>query len=203
MRALGISTSPRKNGNSDKLLRRALEGAASKGAETEYLRLGDFTVAPCTECNACSKTGECVIQDDYQNLQEKILACDCFIFATPVFFSSVCAQAKALIDRSQCLWSRKYKLKQAPPPDRIPPRAMVIAVGGSRSKKQFECVTLTMKYYFDAMDFDYWFNLFMSRVDALGDALAHPSAMNEAFRLGAELTSDTVVEKMPLDIELF
>jgi len=66
MRALGISTSPRKNGNSDQLLRRALDGAASNGAEIEHIYLGDYSVAPCSECNACYKTGKCAIQDDYQ-----------------------------------------------------------------------------------------------------------------------------------------
>ncbi len=203
MRALGISTSPRSSGNSDQLLCRALEGAASKGAQSEYLYLGDFNIGPCTECNACSKTGTCVIRDDYQKLLDKILSVDCFFFASPVFFSSVCAQAKVLIDRAQCMWARKYTLKQSPPPGRTPPRAMVIAVGGSRSKKQFECVKFTMKYYFDALDFDYWFNLFVSRTDTFDNISDHPSAMDEAFRLGVELASNARPESIPLDIELF
>ncbi len=204
MRVLGISTSPRKNGNSDLLLRRALEGAASNGANVEYVHLADLTIGPCTECNACYTTGKCAVQDDYQKLMSEILEADRLIFATPIFFSGVCAQAKMLIDRAQCLWARKYVLKQPPPADRQTQHAMVIVVGGSKSKKQFGSVKLTMKYYFDALGFDYAFNLFVSRVDALEDIKSHTSAMDEVFRLGSELASDTLSPaKEPIDVELF
>ena len=112
VKVLGISASPRFKGNSDLLLRKALAGAESAGAQTEYIRLCDLNIAPCTECNACYKTGDCKIQDDYQQLMAKMLDADRLIFATPIFFMSVCAQAKILIDRCQCLWARKYVLKK-------------------------------------------------------------------------------------------
>ena len=53
LKMLGISTSPRTNGNSDTLLRRALEGAESADAQIEYIRLSDYKIGPCIECNAC------------------------------------------------------------------------------------------------------------------------------------------------------
>ncbi|MHC4457676.1 MAG: flavodoxin family protein, partial [Planctomycetota bacterium] len=56
LKVLGISASPRANGNSDLLLREAISGAQSEGAQIEYLRLSDFNIAPCTECNSCYKT---------------------------------------------------------------------------------------------------------------------------------------------------
>ena len=125
---LGISTSPRLNGNSDLLLKKALAGADSTGAITEYIRLADYNIKPCIECNLCYTTGKCVINDDYQKLLEKLQKTDRLIFSTPIFFMNVCAQAKILIDRGQCLWVQKYILKKkliGPEPDRI---AMVIAV---------------------------------------------------------------------------
>ena len=106
VRVLGISTSPRARSNSDALLRRALDGAESTGAEVEYLRLADFNIGPCIECNACYKTGVCAVRDDYQKVLSKMTEADRLVFATPVFFMSVCAQAKMLIDRGQCLWAR-------------------------------------------------------------------------------------------------
>jgi len=203
LKVIGISASPRLNGNSDLLLRQALAGAKSAGAQIEYLRLSDFKIEPCAECNACYKTGKCKVQDDYQLLSEKMLDADRLIFATPIFFMTVCAQAKILIDRCQCLWARKHVLKKplsnTAGRDR---RTMVIAVGGSKSKKMFDCIRLTMKYYFDVLDMNYAANLFVNRMENPGQIKNHPSAMKEAFRLGAELVSTPTPPKKPIDIEI-
>jgi multimeric flavodoxin WrbA len=203
IKVLGISTSPRIKGNSDLLLRQALAGAESANASTEYVRLSDYKVNPCIECNSCYATGTCVVQDDYQLLLKKILDADRIIFATPIFFMSICAQAKMLIDRGQCLWAHKYILKKeliTPGHDR---RAMVIAVGGSRSKKQFECIRLTMKSYFDLLQVNYAANLFVNKIDALGEVEKHPSALKEAYRLGSQLAAtDSPPPQKPIDIEL-
>jgi multimeric flavodoxin WrbA len=202
-KVLGISTSPRIKGNSDLLLRQALAGAESAGVSTEYVNLSNYKISPCIECNACYVTGTCAVQDDYQQLLKKILDVDRLIFATPIFFMTVCAQAKMLIDRCQCLWAHKYVLKKeliTPGHDR---RAMVIAVGGSRSKKQFECVRLTMKTYFDSLQVHYTANLFVNKIDALGEIEKHPTAMKEAYRLGSQLVAtDTALPDKPIDIEL-
>ncbi|MDD5327693.1 MAG: flavodoxin family protein [Phycisphaerae bacterium] len=201
LKVIGILASPRVNGNSDLLLRQALAGAESAGAQVEYLRLIDFEIAPCIECNCCYKTGRCVVEDDYHIVSAKMLDADRLIFATPIFFMAVSAQAKAFIDRCQCLWAHKYVLKNtAAGRDR---RAMVIAVGGSKSKKMFECVRLTMKYFFDAIDMNYAANLFVNKIENIGQIKEHPSAMKEAFALGQKLADpDSEPPEKPLDIEL-
>jgi multimeric flavodoxin WrbA len=204
LKVIGISASPRLNGNSDLLLRQALAGAESVGAQTEYLRLSDFKIAPCIECNSCYKTGRCVVKDDYHLISAKMLDADRLIFATPIFFMTVCAQAKILIDRCQCLWAHKYVLKKplisAAGRDR---RAMVIAVGGSKSKKMFDSIRLTMKYFFDVLDINYAANLFVNKVEDPGQIKNHPSAMEQAFALGQKLVvPDTPPPEKPLDIEL-
>ncbi len=203
LKVIGISASPRLNGNSDLLLRRALAGAESAGAQTEYLRLADFEIAPCIECNSCYKTGRCAVKDDYHIISAKMLDADRLIFATPIFFMTVCAQAKILIDRCQCLWAHKYVLKKplitAAGRDR---RAMVIAVGGSKSKKMFDCIRLTMKYFFDVLDINYAANLFVNKVEDPGQIKNHPSAMEQAFTLGQKLVApDTPPPEKPIDIE--
>jgi multimeric flavodoxin WrbA len=202
-KVLGISTSPRLKGNSDLLLREALAGAESAAAQVEYLRVPDLHIAPCLECNACYRTGRCRVQDDYQHVFKKLLEIDRLIFATPIFFMNVCAQAKNLLDRGQCLWANKYVLKRPlfedGPRDR---RGMVIAVGGSRSVKQFESVRLTMKYYFDVLDMKYVANLFVNQVDERGAIKKHPSALQEAFRLGKELISAETPPEKPINVQL-
>lgn len=203
IKVLGISTSPRLKGNSDILLRQALAGAEDAGAETEYIRLRGLNIAPCIECNSCYKKGACIVEDDYQMLSSKILEADRLIFATPIFFMTVCAQAKALIDRCQCLWAHKYVLKQPLITTGRDRRAMVIAVGGTKSKKMFESIRLTAKYFFDVLDMAYVANLFVNKVDAAGEIKEHPSAMDEAFRLGRELVStETLTPEKPVNVEL-
>lgn len=203
VKVLGISTSPRLNANSDLLLRQALAGAESTGAETEYINLRDLNIAPCIECNSCFKTGTCSVDDDYQMLSSKMLEADRLIFATPIFFMTVCAQAKALIDRCQCLWAHKYVLKQPLITTGRDRRAMVIAVGGTKSTKMFDSIRLTAKYFLDVLDMNYTVNLFVNKIDAAGEIKKHPSAMDEAYRLGRELAStDTPPPEKPINIEL-
>jgi len=203
IKVLGISTSPRIRGNSDLLLRHALAGAESVGAKAEYVRLADYNIGPCSECDACYETGRCSLQDDYEQLLQKMLAADRLIFATPVFFMTVCAQAKMLVDRGQCLWAEKYVLKKESFASGRDRRAMVIAVGGSRSKKQFESIRLTMSSYFDSLQVRYVSNLFVSQVDSRGEIEKHPSAAKEAYRLGSQLvTCDAPPSEKPVTIEL-
>ncbi len=202
MKVLGISTSPRIRGNSDRLLREALAGAESAGAQVEYVNLRSYNIGPCIECNACLTTGECCVPDDYQAMLDKILAADRLVFATPVFFMSVCAQAKNLIDRGQCLWAHKYVLKKESLTAGRDQRAMVIAVGGSKSKKQFENIRLTMMTYFDALDMNYAINLFVGRVDDVGEISDHPSALEQAYQLGSQLAGTEALSDKSIDVEL-
>jgi multimeric flavodoxin WrbA len=190
LKVLGISTSPRVDGSSDLLLRQALAGAASAGTSTEYISLRDFKIAPCDESNFCYATGKCRIQDDFQLILQKMLDADRLIFATPVFFMTVCAQAKALIDRGQCLWANKHILKKPLFTTERDRRAMVIAVGGSKSTKMFDSIRLTMKYWLDVLEFNYVSDLFVNQIGEPEQLKQHPTALNDAYRLGRELVSN-------------
>ncbi len=100
MKVLGICCSPRKHGNTEILVRAALASAQKAGAETELVTLSGKTISPCDACNSCIKTGKCHIKDDMQDIYPKLLEADGIIFGTPVYYWSVTAQAKALIDRT-------------------------------------------------------------------------------------------------------
>ena len=188
VKVLGISTSPREGGNTDHLLRECLRGAESVGAACEYLSLKGLTIAPCAACNACYRTGLCRQKDDYQTVLAKMVEADRLVFASPIFFMAVGSHAKLLIDRCQCLWSRKYVLKQptfsTPRPDR---HALAIAVGGSKSRKMFDSIKLTMRYYFDVLDFKYAGNLLFNRLDRKDAVADRPEALDMAFQTGVRL----------------
>ncbi len=104
MKVLGIVCSPRRDGNTEILVQEALDAARENGAEeTELLRLAGKEIAPCDGCDVCLETGNCVINDDMQQVYSKMLEADGIILGSPVYFWGVTAQAKALIDRTYCL----------------------------------------------------------------------------------------------------
>ena len=103
MKILGLSCSPRRQGNTEILLGEVLNGAQQEGAEVELYSVIGKAVEPCDGCRACNETGECHIKDDMQNLYDKLLESDGIIFGTPVYFYSMTAQAKAIIDRTIAL----------------------------------------------------------------------------------------------------
>jgi multimeric flavodoxin WrbA len=99
MRIIGISGSPRVDGNTDTILREALTAASEEGAEVELLRLTDYRLQPCNACGTCFKTKECVIDDDGEKLYQEIVKADGIILGSPSYFQGVTAQMKTFIDR--------------------------------------------------------------------------------------------------------
>ena len=114
MKIVGIVCSPRKGGNTEILVAEALNAASEKGAETEIVLVADKQINPCDACDACLENGACVIEDDMQDIYQKLENADGIIFGTPVYFNNVSAQAKAVIDRTYALlWTGKLRGKVA------------------------------------------------------------------------------------------
>jgi multimeric flavodoxin WrbA len=103
MRVLGIVCSPRQGGNTEILVREALEAVREAGGETELILVADKNIAPCDGCGACDEDGICRIEDDMQTVYQQLELADGVIFGTPVYFLNVSAQAKAVMDRTYAL----------------------------------------------------------------------------------------------------
>ena len=187
MKVLGIHGSPRKGGNTELLLRELLRGCQDGGAEVEEVFLRGLKISPCLEIYACKKDGECPINDDMKPLYEKFIETDVLAVASPIFFYAVSAHLKAVIDRCQALWARRYILKQPVSPGKPHRKGVFLAVGGSKGSKIFDGPLLTMKYFFDALDMTFYRSLLFKEIDAKGEILNHPTAMAEAYTLGKEL----------------
>lgn len=100
MKILGVCGSPRKDGNTAKMVERALEGAAGvEGVETELYQLAGKKVHHCISCYKCLEKGECVFDDDLMDFIEKYFEADGVIWGAPVYHMSVPASMKALLDR--------------------------------------------------------------------------------------------------------
>ena len=110
MKIVGILGSPRKGGNTEVLLDVALEEAQKNGVVIDKISLKDKSIAPCDGCLGCIKTGECVIEDDGQEVYKKMLEAEGIIWATPVYFWSMTSHTKTLMDRTYALGFPKLRL---------------------------------------------------------------------------------------------
>lgn len=192
MKVLGISGSPRAGGNTDIILGRALEGATSSGAETESVFVRELNISFCRECRSCSKTGECVINDDIKRIFLIFKDIDHLILASPIFFYGLPAQLKALIDRAQHAWSNKYILKRdfaLKKKDKR--RGLFLGVGATKGERLFEGSIRTVKYFFDAIDIRYAGEVLVRGVDKKGEISQYPKYLEEAYQAGEKLAKSS------------
>jgi multimeric flavodoxin WrbA len=100
VKILGVSGSPRKNGNTTKLVQKGLEGAMTvPGIETEFYELAGKKIQYCIACYKCIEKGQCVIKDDLQDIVKKYMETDGILWGAPVYHMSVPASMKAVLDR--------------------------------------------------------------------------------------------------------
>ena len=99
-KVLIISSSPRQGGNSDLLCDEFAKGAVTSGNEVEKITLSDKKIGYCLGCGVCNTTSKCVQKDEMSVVLDKMVAADVIVFATPVYFYTMSAQMKTLIDRT-------------------------------------------------------------------------------------------------------
>ncbi len=103
-KVLILSGSPRKGGNSDTLCDSFMKGAIEAGNQVEKIFVAGKNITYCKACYACKDTGICAINDDMPCVLEKMLEADVIVLSSPVYFYSISAQLKAVIDRSVARW---------------------------------------------------------------------------------------------------
>jgi len=190
LKVLGIAGSPRRDGNTDLLLAEVMRGAASKGAEVKTIILNDLKITPCQHCDACLERGRCRIEDDMQMVYRELEQADRIVLASPIQFTGVTAQMKAMIDRCQALWARKYVLKVPPLGDRRERKGFFISVGGRKIADLFEPALVMVKTVFRILDIAYAGELLFPGVDEKGAITKHPDALHQAFLAGQKLVED-------------
>ena len=105
-KVLILSGSPRKGGNSDTLCDRFMQGAVEAGHEVEKIRVAEKKIGFCSGCYYCQKSGGvCAKKDDMPEILQKMIDADVIVLASPVYFYSIDAQLKALIDRTVARWT--------------------------------------------------------------------------------------------------
>ncbi len=189
---LGIAGGTRHGGNSETLLERALAGAQDAGADTELISLLDLSINPCIcpQSEDCLLTGVCTVLDDMQALYAKLRAVDLIYIAFPVTFRGVPAQTKALYDRTQPMWVRKYVMNQQLRRDGSTGRALIIATADRDDPTEFDGAVQATRSWLVSMHFREAERLLVSGIVRPTDVQGKPDALAEAYELGARLARD-------------
>ncbi len=103
MKICGLIGSPKKKGNVDLLVSRILEGAQTRGTYTYKLYLNELKIKPCQSCGVDPYPGYCIYEDDMDEVYKLLETCDVIVLGSPIYFDSVSAQTKLMIDRVNCL----------------------------------------------------------------------------------------------------
>ena len=177
---LSIACSPRRNGNSTRLILEAMATTKAAGHTTELVYLSDLKINPCQGCGACSAKGICVIKDDIPELQKKLIQADRLIIGAPIFMMGLNAQTKIIIDRMQTFWALKYLHHQSlVNPSGYERRGLYLATAGTKRPDVFDCAERSIKTLFHMLDIKYAQPCLYRGVDQAGEINEHPTAFDE------------------------
>jgi NAD(P)H-dependent FMN reductase len=132
MEIVAFCGSPRKNGNTELLLKETVKGIEDAGLSVHIYNLNVMNIRPCQDCGGCNETGECIVEDDMAKIYDVIRNADRIILASPIFFFSLSAQAKIMIDRCQSFWCEKYVLKKPIQGGQFKRKGLLLLVGGMK-----------------------------------------------------------------------
>jgi len=187
MYIVGIAASPRKGGNSEILLDKALEGAAAKGAFVKKISISEIDISPCLGCQRCKKNGACWIRDDMRYIYRQLDRADGIVVSSPVYFGSVPAQLKSLIDRCQAIWIRDFVLNKNRRKKTHRKKGAFILVSAGKNKRFFENSKEIIKIWFMVLGVGLTTGLYVSGVEDAGDVLKKTPVLDRAFACGSKL----------------
>jgi NAD(P)H-dependent FMN reductase len=187
MKTIAFLGSPRKEGNSELLLREAARGVEEAGFPVQIFELNLMNIMPCQNCGGCDDTGICVYEDDMIQIYDAIRNADRIILASPIFFFALSAQTKTMIDRCQCFWCEKYLLKKPIPAGACGRKGLLLLVGGMKKEIGIQCAEASAKAFFRTVSVPGHKTLSYLGTDTKGAILTHPTALKEAYEAGKEL----------------
>ena len=189
VKACGLVGSPKKNGNVDLLVSEVLKGSGSQGAETSKIYLNDLSVKPCQSCGVDPSPKYCVFDDDMSLVYAVLESCDVVVLGSPVYFDSVSAQTKVVIDRCNCLmpyvkqadgsfdFERRMKKRK---------KGVFVAVAGP--DQEFDTILTTVKGFFNWANIELSVTiLYVNDSNELGGVRNDKDQMSRAFVVGSQI----------------
>ncbi len=187
MTVLAIFGSPRRGGNTSVMLGRCLEGAMSAGASIEKLFLSELNISPCRGCRACDKTGICVIQDEMRVVLDGIRRANSVVISSPIYFGSVSAQVKIMIDRLQPVWVMKYRNKRPLYLKEEGRTGLFLCAGGMKNSEFYKAAESVVRSAFAVLNVEFRGSVFSVQSDEKGDIYNDVKALDAAFEAGRDL----------------
>ena len=189
---LGLLGSPRARSTTGALLERVLAGAASAGARTELISLRTLDYTSCRHCGGCDKTGRCVIPDAIQDIHAKLRSAHHLVLASPIQFSGVSGETKAMIDRAQAFWVATYRLKQPVSDVDGERRGVFLATCGGDDERVFDWAKHSVKAFFNSIGVRYWDEILESNTDKPPPLPERADVLAKAEALGRRIVSESV-----------
>lgn len=189
MKITAFHGSPRLKGNTDLLLKETIKAIEEEGHSVKIFRPSEMSFSPCTSCGSCTEKGICVIKDDMTEVYRAIRESDRFIVASPVYFFSLPAQLKAIIDRCQCIWAEKYVIKKKISAGPYGRKGLLILVSAMKTKNILNCCNLLVKVFFNTISVPKFDILSYTGVDKKGEIKKLPEAFEEVYEAGKKLVS--------------
>jgi multimeric flavodoxin WrbA len=190
LKVCGIVGSPCKNGNVDLLVSEILNGAASKGAETCKFYLNDMDIKPCQSCGVDPYPKHCLFKDDMEQIYDALENSDAIVLGSPVYFDTVSAQTKLMIDRSNCLMPCVKKANGTfgfETRIRRPKKGVFVVVSGK--EQELSSILTTLKGFF------VWTNTelvetvsYLHDDNELGSVKQNTGKMRHAFDSGVQIS---------------
>jgi len=193
MKVCGIIGSPCKNGNVDILVSQVLKGATSQDAETCKIYLNSLSIKPCQSCGVDPAPKHCLFSDDMEQVYDALETSDAIILGSPVYFDTVSAQVKLMIDRCNCLlpyvkkadgtfgFERRIKKQK---------KGIFIAVAGT--DQDFNTILTTVRGFFNWANIKLVKTFFYAHDDnEIGGVKKDHEKMDQAFNIGADLLADS------------
>ena len=186
MKVLGINGSPRKKGNTHFLLNQFMAQMQERGHETRILEAPRLDIKMCIGCGKCEREGVCTFSNDEftRIVLPELIESDLVVLSSPVYFFGFPAALKALIDRVQVLWSRKYVLKTNSYASRNR-QGLLLAAGATKGKNLFDGLKLTARYFYDAADINYAGELCYRGMENSDEMENHPTAVEDIKALAS------------------
>ncbi|MGA2120695.1 MAG: flavodoxin family protein [Methanoregula sp.] len=188
-RVIGILGSPLPEGNTARLLDRALDGAEAAGCTVEKIVVPNLSFEACQEMMFCKDHETCILDDDMQQMYPKLRDADCLILATPIMNMGIPGKLKSFMDRFQVFFMAKYLRKKSlvSPEKKAARKALFICISGMNVPEVFVGAKLTTRSFLDIIDCQYWDELLVSDMDTIRDITTQPELLKAAYNKGLAL----------------
>ncbi len=189
MKVIAFLGSPRKEGNTELLLKEVVKGVEDSGLNVQVFDLNSMNIQPCQDCGECEEEGKCFVSDDMDSIYEAIRIADRVILASPIFFFALSAQTKTMIDRCQSFWCEKYLLKRPIAMGKSGRKGLLLLIGGMKKEIGVKCSESCASAFFRTISVSEHATLSFLGIDKKGEILNHPTALQEAYKAGKKLVA--------------